>query len=89
MGDWVVYILQCSDGTFYTGITTDIERRLLEHNSTNKAAKYTRSRRPLELVYQAACKTRSEAACTEYKTRKLSRAKKLELIASYKNSINN
>lgn len=89
MQDWFVYILQCRDGTLYTGITTDVERRLHEHNSTNRAAKYTRSRRPLELVYQTACKTRSEAASLEYQTRKLAKAKKLELIANYKISFYN
>lgn len=89
MRDWVVYILQCRDGTFYTGITTDVARRLHEHNRTGRAAKYTRSRRPVALVYQTACKSRSEAACCEYRIRKLGRAKKLELIADYQSSVNN
>ena len=80
MSSWFVYILQCSDGSFYTGITTDVERRLNEHNFGNKAAKYTRGRRPVKLVYQAGCKTRIEAAQSEYQIRNLSRAKKLELI---------
>jgi len=84
MCDWIVYILQCRDGTFYTGITTDVDRRLHEHNSTGRAAKYTRSRRPVELVYQIACKTRSEATRTEYQIRKLARVKKQVLIANYK-----
>lgn len=88
MSDWVVYILQCSDNTLYTGITTDVDRRLHEHNSTGRSAKYTRSRRPVELVYQLACHTRSEAARAEYQIRKLGKAKKLALVANYQFSIN-
>ncbi len=88
MSDWVVYMLQCRDGTFYTGITTDVERRLHEHNHTLRAAKYTRCRRPVELVYQTACKTRSEAACSEYQIRHLTRLKKLEMIKHYQLSAN-
>ena len=48
---WFVYILKCSDNTLYTGITTDIERRIKEHNSSNKGAKYTKTRRPVKLFY--------------------------------------
>ena len=83
MQAWVVYMLQCNDGTFYTGITTDIARRLHEHNNTGKGAKYTRNRRPVALVYQAACQSHSDAACCEYRIRKLGRAKKLALIAAH------
>lgn len=80
---WVLYIVQCNDGTLYTGITTDIERRLHEHNHSHKAAKYTRSRRPVKLVYQAACKSRAEAASSEYRIRHLARSEKLRLISHY------
>jgi putative endonuclease len=48
---WFIYILKCSDNTLYTGITTDVDRRLSEHNTSPKSAKYTRARRPVQLVY--------------------------------------
>jgi putative endonuclease len=48
---WYVYILECKDKTFYTGITTDLERRIKEHNNSLLGAKYTKSRRPVKLVY--------------------------------------
>lgn len=48
---WYVYIAECSDKSLYTGITTDIDRRISEHNNSNKGAKYTKSRQPVELVY--------------------------------------
>jgi len=78
---WKVYILQCADDTLYTGITTDIERRLEEHNSDNKkGARYTRVRRPVNLVYQEDCDNRALASTREYQLKKLSRAKKLKLV---------
>ena len=80
MPGWFVYILRCSDGTLYTGITTDVARRVAEHNSPDKGAKYTRSRRPVERVYDKAAKSKSEAYKEEYRIKKLSRKKKLELI---------
>ena len=63
---WCVYIVCCSDGTLYTGITTDIERRMEEHNSEKGGARYTRSRRPVQLVYRETAKSRSGAARREY-----------------------
>ena len=48
---WHVYIVECADGTYYTGITTDVDRRINEHNYSFRSAKYTRSRRPVRLVY--------------------------------------
>ncbi|MDH5409666.1 MAG: GIY-YIG nuclease family protein [Gammaproteobacteria bacterium] len=83
MSQWFVYILRCADGTFYTGITTDVERRLHEHNHSNKAAKYTRSRRPLKLVYLLDCENRSEAASSEHRIRHLARQQKQGLIRAY------
>lgn len=77
---WHVYILRCVDGTFYTGITTDLERRLVEHNSSVKGAKYTRGRRPVELVYSCESANKSEAAKEEYRIRRLPRAEKLLLV---------
>lgn len=77
---WFVYILKCFDNTFYTGITTDIERRLVEHNTSDKAAKYTRVRRPVEIVYESSFSTRSEACKEEWRIKKLRRKEKEELI---------
>jgi len=80
---WYVYLLECADNTYYTGITTDLKRRLHEHNSDDKkAAKYTRSRRPLNIVYFELCQSRSEASVREYEIRKLNRKKKKELASS-------
>ena len=87
MSDWCVYILECVDGSYYTGITTDIERRLTEHNHSTKAAKYTRVRRPVKLVYREECADRSDASIKEYKIRKLNREKKQALITAYENML--
>lgn len=77
---WFVYILQCADNTLYTGITTDVERRLHQHNHTKTGAKYTRVRRPVNLVYQEACESRSAAAKREYQLKKLTRDEKINLV---------
>ena len=80
---YFVYILKCADDTLYTGIATDIDRRLNEHNSSEKGAKYTRSRRPVSLVYSEAFPDRSSASRREYQIKKkMSRAEKLSLIGS-------
>lgn len=76
---WYIYILECSDGTLYTGITTDVNRRLLEHNS-GKGAKYTKTRRPVALKALFEAKNRSEAAKEEYRIKQLPRAEKLKLL---------
>lgn len=73
-------MLRCSDETLYTGITTDLARRVEEHNSSLKGAKYTRSRRPVSLVYSEPCKDKSSATLRELEIKKLPRVKKLELI---------
>ena len=78
---YFVYMLECADGTLYTGITTDLERRLDEHNNSSKGAKYTRARRPVILVYSEALETRSLASKREFLIKKLSRNKKLVLIS--------
>lgn len=81
MSDWWVYILRCSDDSLYTGITKDIERRVQEHNCDNKkSAAYTRSRRPVELVYQEGLKDRSEATRREMEIKQYSRLQKMDLI---------
>ncbi len=77
---YYVYMLECSDNTLYTGIAKDVHKRLKEHNTSEKAAKYTRARRPLRLVYTQELPTRSEALKREYAIKKLKREEKLRLI---------
>jgi putative endonuclease len=79
---WFVYIVSCSDGTYYTGITTDIERRLREHNETRAGARYTRARRPVKLVYRESAASRSEAARRESRVRRIPAAEKREMAAA-------
>ena len=76
---WVLYILKCADLSLYTGITKDIERRFRMH-SEGKAARYTRTRRPLEVVYQETCRSRTEALTRECFVKALPKVKKLALI---------
>ncbi len=80
MNSYHVYIVECADGTYYTGITTDVERRILEHNYSFKSAKYTRSRRPVKLVYSRLVGNRSQASKEEYRIKKLKRIEKKKLI---------
>ncbi len=77
---YYVYIVECSDKTLYTGIATDLKRRLDEHNSSEKGAKYTRNRRPVKLMYKEKLQDRSSASKREYTIKKLTRVKKLSLI---------
>jgi putative endonuclease len=74
-----VYLLRCADGTLYCGWSTDPERRLRQHQS-GTASRYTRRRRPVELVWSAPCADRSEAMREEVRIKRLSRAEKLVLI---------
>jgi len=83
MKPWYLYILECADGTLYTGITTDPGRRLDEHN-TGVGARYTRARLPVAMVYQVSVKDRSEASRLEYRIKKLPRKAKLEMIRAGK-----
>ena len=76
---WTVYILECADNTFYTGITTNLERRLKEHES-GKGAKYTRGRGPLRVVYTEGAVSRSEASKREAEIKSMDKAAKLELL---------
>lgn len=79
--DWFVYIIQNEKGHFYTGITTDVERRFKEHSdSTKKGAKYFRGKVPVEVVYQKTFKDRSSASKYECLIKKMKRADKLQLI---------
>lgn len=83
MNNWFVYIVRCSDGSLYTGITTDIDRRIHEHNTSNKASACTRARRPVSLVYREVVQTRSLASKREYQIKQLSRKEKLKLADNY------
>ena len=80
MKTWFAYIVICNDGTLYTGITTDVQRRVDEHNNSNKGAKYTKTKRPVKLVYTEQSETRSTASKREYQIKQLSRKDKLKLI---------
>ena len=73
-------MLTCADGTLYTGITTDTDRRISEHNQSTKGAKYTHARRPVTLAYSESYETRSEASKREAALKKLSREEKLKLL---------
>jgi len=77
---WTVYLARCSDGTLYTGVTTDPERRLAEHNS-GCGASYTRSRVPVVLVYWESAPDRSGALRRERAIKRLTRAQKEQLVA--------
>lgn len=80
---WQVYILRCADDSLYTGIARDLERRIAEHNADNGlGASYTRSRRPVMLVYAEPAADRSSASKREYEIKQLSREQKLALIAA-------
>ena len=80
---WYLYILRCKDGSLYTGITTDVEKRLEAHQS-GRGAKYTRGRGPLELVYREECGSHSDGLKREWEIKKLTREQKQKLISEYK-----
>lgn len=78
-----VYIITCADGSLYTGITTDVERRLREHNNTARGAKYTRARRPVSLAATWPASDRSAALREEARIKRLTRKEKLHLIDTF------
>ena len=78
---WFMYVVKCSDGTLYTGITTDVRRRLHEHNHTKRGARYTRSRRPVSLVCTFVCDNRSQALQSEWRFKQLTRPQKDHAIS--------
>lgn len=81
MQGWFVYMLRCRDGSLYTGIARDVQKRVDEHNGDNAtAAKYTRSRRPVTLVYQERLASRSSALKREWAIKQLSKAQKEALL---------
>ena len=77
---WYLYVVRCSDDSLYTGITTDLARRLNEHNTSKRGAKYTKTRRPINLVYYELYESRSNAQKAEYKFKKLAREQKEKII---------
>lgn len=79
------YIVECSDGTFYTGWTNDLEKRMKAHNA-GRGAKYTKSRRPVRLVYQESFETKAEAMQREYEIKHMRREQKALLIADREKS---
>lgn len=83
-GPWFLYMVECRDGSLYTGITNDVERRINEHND-GTGARYTRSRRPVRVRYQETCDTRSTALMRECAIRLLSPKEKWALIEKYEN----
>ena len=78
-GNWLLYILRCKDKTLYTGVTNNLERRLKMHG-VGKASRYTRTRRPLKLVYQEKCGSRTQALVRECKVKAFPKKKKEQLI---------
>jgi putative endonuclease len=80
MNKYYLYILKCADQTLYTGITTNLKRRIEEHNTNKLGAKYTSGRRPVELIYSREFNSRSEATKEEVLIKKLPRSEKIALI---------
>ena len=78
---WFLYILRCQDGSLYTGVTNNLERRLKMHNQGN-ASRYTRTRRPVTMLYQESCRGRTQALIRECAVKALPKNKKEELAAS-------
>ena len=77
---WSVYMLRCKDGSLYTGSTKDLEKRVHAHNHLKSAAKYTRARRPVELIYSENCASFAEARSREAEIKRLTREEKLALL---------
>lgn len=80
---WYVYFLRCNDNSLYAGITTDIDRRLHEHNHTKLGAKYTRAKRPVTLAFIESALNKSIASKREYQLRKLKKIQKEQLVSVY------
>lgn len=81
------YIVRCSDGSYYTGWTNDIDRRIKQHNEGSRGAKYTRSRRPVTLVYYEIFATPGEAMSREWHLKKLSHKEKERLVETFQHSM--
>ena len=78
--DWIIYILRCADGTLYTGITNDLDRRMSEHE-TGQGARYTKGRGPFQLVYQETRQGRGDASRREMEIKALRRDRKLAMVS--------
>jgi len=85
--DWYMYVVECADGTYYTGITTDLARRVKEHNESKRGAKYTRSRRPVNLIFSDNYYDRSTASKAEYRFKSLTRRQKEIYIEQPRTSV--
>lgn len=82
---WWVYLLRCNDNSLYAGVTTDINRRVDEHNNSKLGAKYTRARRPVSLAYLEQADNKSIACKREYQIRHLTKLKKEQLVSNFAN----
>jgi len=80
MSDWFVYMLRCADNSLYTGVTTDVERRLVEHNAKKSVTKYTRVRQPVTVAYQEEAESRSAACKRESQLKKLTKVQKEQFV---------
>ncbi len=79
--DWMVYLLECADGSYYCGICTDLQRRIAEHNGELPGgARYTRARRPVRLLAAAGCADRAAASRAEYRIKRLKKGQKLAYL---------
>jgi len=85
MDKWFMYVVRCADGSLYAGVTKNLKRRILEHNYGMRGAKYTRSRRPVEVVYKEECDDHSDALKKEWAFKKLSKTRKERRVAESKN----
>lgn len=86
MADWYVYLVRCADASLYCGVSTNVEKRVDTHNFSSRGAKYTRSRRPVTLVYSKKVGTKSAALKEEYRIKKMSKINKEEMIANFNNN---
>ncbi|MBL4903150.1 MAG: GIY-YIG nuclease family protein [Desulfocapsa sp.] len=77
---WFVYLLRCCDNSIYTGITTNLDQRIHEHNHSEKGAKYTRGRRPVTLLYHEKMTSRTEASQREYQIKQMKKSEKEQLV---------
>lgn len=84
---WWVYLLRCNDNSLYAGVTTDISRRIDEHNNSKLGAKYTRARRPVSLAYLEEANNKSTACQREYQIRHLTKLKKEHLVSKYSQTL--
>lgn len=80
---WYVYLLRCNDNSLYAGITTNIERRLHQHNHTKLGAKYTRAKRPVTLAFIETAQDKSSACKRECQLKKLNKSQKEQLVSTY------